>query len=550
MQTLLKQCFRSFAVQDPDRLTRPGEEGPARRLTSSKSLWFVGIFLFWWGLTTFVYHHTYSNFLRAESGWYLFISQSTPVVQDNFVKDLLTKSFKGHYTPLAFLSEFVTAKLVGTHGGFWKWRQISFLALVATAQFLFLHLSATAFQLSRFKASFLAAAITALLIFQPQMRDFISWPFMIFQLLWMLTSVVALISLVQMTRFPAEAIWPWLTAAAGYASLHFLGLGIATVAATAAGMAWIWWTVRRSKSSNASKIAVPLLSMVVIATLHAVIMVKSVRPDDMVTPPGWQPLSFLMSVLGFIPNFAFATLRSLFSTAEAKPESWQVIHDWPYGLAILFGFAFMLCLALLRYRREPTTRNQARLVFHIFTSVSFLTMIALISLRVWRIPSPNGFGDYLAGSRYLIPGSFALAGLTAELLCLVDFMSVFASAFFSLGLGVCVILGNFQFAANIRPKSQPRAMISHENVWRSIVSMARECQSADLAIPNIPLGELTQEFHDWDLKLFEPLLRADLRTPPETTIQIEPWQGFVNGSPDIYSRKVPSLAKVRKQLNL
>jgi hypothetical protein len=535
---------------DPDLLMRSGGGQRARSLTSSKSLWCVAIFLFSWGLTTFVYHHTYSNFLRAESGWYLFLSHSTPVVQENFVKVLLAKSYKGHYAPLAFLSEFVTAKVVGTHAGFWKWRQISVLALVATAQFLLLRLSAAAFQLSSFKAGFSAGAITAVLIFQPLMREFISWPFMIFQLLWMLLSVMALISLVQMARFPSESIWPWLAAAASYASLHCIGLGIATVAATAAAMAGIKWTLRLSKPSEAAKVVVPLLSMAVLATIHAAIMVKSVWPGDTVARPGWEPLSFVTSALGFTANFAIATLRGLFSTGQATPEAWQTIHDWPYGLAILLGFGCLLCLAFFRCLREPRTRNQVRLVLHLFTSVSFLTMVALISFRVWREPSPNGFGDYLFGSRYLIPGSFALAGSMAELLCLVAFTPVFPSALLSLGLGACAILGNFQFAANIRPKLQPTAMISHEQAWRSIVTMARECQDAGLAIPNIPLGELTQEFHDWDLKLFEPLLRADLKTPPETTLQIEPWPGFANASPEDYSRKVPSLAEVRKQLKL
>jgi len=510
----------------------------------------IGIFLLWLLLTAFVYHRTQSNFLRAESGWYLFVSQSTPVVQDNFVRDLLTKSFKGHYAPLAFLSEFATAKVVGTHGGFWKGRQIVVLALVATALFLFVRLSADAFQLSRLKAGLSAAALTAILIFQPQMRDFISWPFMILQLLWMLTSVLALMGLVQMARFPSEAIWPWLAAAAGYASLHFLGLGIATVAATAAGMAGIWWTLRRSDSSNARKIVVPLLSMIAIATLHAVVMVKSVRPDDMVTPPGWQPLAFLMSSLGFIPNFAFATLRSLFSTGPATPEAWQTMHDWPYGLAILLGFGFLLGLAFRRCRREPTARNRARLVLHTFAAVSFLTMIALISFRVWREPSPHGFGDYLAGPRYLIPSSFALAGIIAELLLLVALTPVFLSAFLNLGLGVCAILGNFQFAVSIKPRLDPKSTISHKSAWRSIVAMARESQNAGLAIPNVPLGALTQEFHDWDLKLFEPLLRSDLKLPRETTLQMEPWANFAAGSPDNYSREVPSLVQVRKQLKL
>ena len=93
-------------------------------------------------------------------------------------------------------------------------------------------------------------------------------------------------------------------------------------------------------------------------------------------------------------------------------------------------------------------------------------------------------------------------------------------------------------------------MISHERTWQSIVAMARECRSADLAIPDVPLGALTQEFYDWDLKLFEPLLRADLNLPEGTSMNIAPWTAFAGESPNEYRRQVPSLAEVKKRLQL
>src|ERR1700730_5391881 len=124
-------------------------EGSASEPRSSRILAFVGIFLLWWILTALVYRHTQSNFLRAESGWYLFLSHSAPNVQHAFEKELLTKSFTGHYAPFAFLAEFATAKLIGTHAGFWKWRQITILALLATMLFLLARNSGYALGLSR-----------------------------------------------------------------------------------------------------------------------------------------------------------------------------------------------------------------------------------------------------------------------------------------------------------------------------------------------------------------------------------------------------------------
>ena len=173
-------------------------------------------------------------------------------------------------------------------------------------------------------------------------------------------------------------------------------------------------------------------------------------------------------------------------------------------------------------------------------------MIALISVREWREPSPQGFVDYLAGPRYLIPSTFALAGVMVELLFLFASAPVFLNAILSVGLAVCAVIGNLQYAANVYPKVKPRSMISHASAWQAVVAMARECRRADLPIPNVPLGALTQEFYDWDLKRFEPLLRADLKALPGTNLQFVAW----NEVPNEYYRDVPALVEVQKKLQL
>jgi hypothetical protein len=527
----------------------PSAEREERALQprSSTILAFVGIFLLWWILTTLVYQHTQSNFLRAESGWYLFLSQSTPAIQHGFEKDALTKSFYGHYTPLAFLAEFATAKLIGTHAAFWKWRQITVLALLATILFLFARTSGYALQISRPIANLSAAGLTAILIFQPQLRDFIAWPFMILQLFWLLFTVMALLSLVQMARRPAEILWPWLATGSAYASLHCLGLGIATVTATAAALSGIWLGTRHRPTPTLPKKSVPLFCMIAIASLHAIFMLKFARPVEAIAPSsGPDPASFLVAALSFIPNYLFATLRNLFSTGELPPSAWQSTLDWPYGLAILLVLGFLVSSAFFRALREPSERNRARFCLQTFASVSFLMMIALISIREWREPSLQGFEGYLTGSRYLIPSTFALAGVMADLLFLFASAPIFLNAIMNVGLMVCAVTGNLQYAANVYPKLKPRSMISHASAWQAVVAMARECQSADLAIPNVPLGALTQEFYDWDLKRFEPLLRADLKTPPGTSLQFVAW----NEVPNEYYRDVPALVRVQKKLLL
>jgi hypothetical protein len=137
-----------------------------------------------------------------------------------------------------------------------------------------------------------------------------------------------------------------------------------------------------------------------------------------------------------------------------------------------------------------------------------------------------------------------------ELFLVIGSLPVIPNVILNCTLGVGAIAGHLHFAAHTYPKAAPAAAISHDRAWRSIVATARQCQQAGLAVPNIPLGQLTQEFADWDLKLFEPLLRSDLKASPETKLGFAPWSDFANGSPEEYSRKVPALAEVRKRLNL
>ena len=445
---------------------------------------------------------------------------------------------------------FRSAKLASANGAFWKWRQITVLALLATALFQCARAGGTAFGLTKVQASCSAAALTALLVFQVQMREFIAWPIMVMQLLWLLFSVLALLSLVRMTQSPAETKWPWLAAAAAYLSLHFLGLGIATVTATAAAMTGLWLARRRAAILPGIRIAKPLLSLLGIAALHAIAMQSFMRALPITSSHEWKLGAFLTEALGYIPNLLFAGLRSLLSTTHSGPGAGQIGQDWPYGVAILLGFALLVSAAFFRAVKEPNLRNENRFLLHSFASTLFVTIVALVSIRQWMEPAPNGFADYLGGSRYLIPVSFALVGIVTEMFLLVAWLPVLPGVVLNLTVGACAVAAHLHFAVHTYPKVAGGAMISHERAWHSIVAMARECQNAGLATPNVPLGQLTQEFADWDLKLFEPLLRSDLKLPPETKLELIPWSDVTNAPVDNYSRQVPSLAKVRKRLNL
>src|SRR5436190_3191172 len=82
-----------------------------------------------------VYRRVPIAFLRAESGWFLCLSHSDEATQRAMVRRFFTESYAGHYTPLAFFSEFQTAQIVGASRTFWKWRQLLAVSAVGAALF-------------------------------------------------------------------------------------------------------------------------------------------------------------------------------------------------------------------------------------------------------------------------------------------------------------------------------------------------------------------------------------------------------------------------------
>src|SRR4051794_19067872 len=229
----------------------------------------LAIFLLWWVLTAIVYSKVESNFLRAESGWYLFMSKSSPAWQKDFLGILATRTFIGHYTPIAFITEFETAKLAGATPAFWKWRQITVAALLATVLFSLVKNSCRVCSLTPGKSVATAIAATALLVFQPYMTDFIAWPFMVMQLVWLGLTILALLCLIRIVERPTEARWPWLAVSAAYGSLNVLGLGLTTTAATAMVLSGLlFWEYRNDRSK---RLVVPLTVVLVLSAIHAVL---------------------------------------------------------------------------------------------------------------------------------------------------------------------------------------------------------------------------------------------------------------------------------------
>lgn len=521
---------------------------PARPLRESPIVKWLAIFLLWLALTAMVYSKVESNFLRAESGWYLFLSKSPPAWQRNFLESLATMTFSGHYAPIALSAEFETAKVVGATPAFWKWRQITMAALLATVLYNLVNDSCRLCSLSPGKGIATAIAATALLVFQPYMTDFIAWPFMILQLLWLLLMTLALLSLIRIVERPTKARWPWLAVGAAYGSLNVLGIGLTTVAATTVVLGGLlFWEYRSNRSK---RLAIPLAVLLVVSAFHAWLMLALPHAETMSVHERLP--HFLSSAFGFVPSFGVAALRALFSSHLVSIDGFQRSPDRPYGLAFVAIAVASVVAIFLRTLRNPqsTPAQRGTFVLAAFAAVSFIALVGLISLRELTHPSAHGFGDYFVGSRYLIPAQFALLGFVILLFVRVNAVPFLVSLLVNFLLLFSAIAGNAQFMKNVYPRVEPKSVISHARAWQSIVTMAKQCQKAGLAIPNAPLGVLTQEFSDWDLKRFEPLLRSELNVTTEAPLQFIPWDQVSKEPPAEYAKNVPALREVKESLTL
>src|SRR5437764_11508651 len=171
--------------------------------------------------------------LRAESGFSQMIAHSPPETQANFLRSFWTTSSHGHYTPLAFSAEFFFTKWAGMRGSWWRNRQLALGVWVTMALFLFVRAAPLiAEKRTPVVGWAVAGGATMLIIEQPVMREFLRWPFHVFQLVWMLLALglAAAFARLPAARNKDKAIY--IIAVCAYASMHVLGLGLALVFAT------------------------------------------------------------------------------------------------------------------------------------------------------------------------------------------------------------------------------------------------------------------------------------------------------------------------------
>jgi hypothetical protein len=504
-------------------------------------------FAIWFLLLAVCYRNTKSAFLRAESGWYEFLSHSEQ--RRHFLIYLLSYSYHGHYTPLAFAAEFELTRLVGPQELFWKWRQITMLSLLATTISVFASRLARCSRISTVPAAALAGGITALFVFQPRMTELIAWPFLVMQLGWMLLTVAALAAVVQIAGDSKRLGWIWIAAACAYGSMHATGLGLATVGAT--GVAFLLLRssdYTKTRPLTRRHLAAALAIMFVLAAFHGACM--SWLPNADLPVPIHQRIA-IKPVLGFVWMFLISVFRSLIGANPATADSVTLLSSqWLFGSAFLIASAFMLITSIQIIRHSSRAEQRIALLLHVFSITAFIGVLLMIIARQLREGSESQFGGFLMGARYLVPVSFALLGSIVSIaLSTARRAPPWVSATLLIGIGITAYDANQQYAVVLRTVD-PRTTVSHARAWSLLVETAREARAAGLSVPNVPMAALTTEFSTWDLELFEPLLAHELRLPPGEKIAFASWDVFATGIPEEYAVSVPSLRPLVELLNL
>ena len=525
----------------------PHREGAVRRA--------LIVFLLSFVLIAAVYRRTPMNFLRAESGWFLFHAYSTPEIQQHFQKGFFLASYGGHYAPLAFRAEFETAKIAGTNESIWKWRQILALTLISAALVGTLYAIGGAFQLPTLTRWMMAVAVTAGSVYRPEMMDFISWPFMIFQLVFVGLLILALYSVIRAITTPDLTRWWWIAALAAYGSMHVSGLGLIAVVAVAVVFAGILLVAARCPSTiyhpHLKVIASALITMLCLAVVHGWAMLHLLPAQQSLVVSGG---SFLKLLLGFTANLGMAALRTFVGTTISDPDVRALASSWPYGLLVIAGGLLLLRWSLGKSLKEPTLENVMRFTLHAFSVSAFFALIGLSAVRHFQISSLDATAIYLAlitsVPRYVFPLHFiVIASAVAVLVQLARRVPKFSSAVFC-AMALAAFAAQVDYRSNTFPYVAPSARISHSSAWGLIVATVRECRAAQLPVPNVPMGSLTREFSDWDPRMFEPLLRRQLGLRPEEQIEMITWEQYLQGGRDRYRNRVPSLQLLEQKLYL
>ena len=398
-----------------ERTATPVAPGP-RRVFLSTAKWLLLFLAALAGLYA-VYGGVNITFFRAENGGYeRVVSQGWPVIRAQLFKDLVT-SHGGHYTPLFFWFELGSTVLCGTSALCWRLRQLTILALLLLALCSFFGQAASRYLSARTRW-LLALGLSAPVVLSPRIIGFVGWPIESGQLLWALFTVLSLGWLSKVAFEMTDRDLPlrplWISLAFGYASMHMLGLGLATMAGWFAAYAVLLLTAWQRGLPKPLWRATLLPGAVgaLLTTVHAVLMKRLIAapaPGLAPVPPAPPLPHFMAEALGYTIHLLVSCLRALWSPdALTPPVNGQLDVEWPYGLATLLLLVVGGLWAWRHYRARPTPPALCGLCWYSFSLVALFFYLLLTFTRVYR--SGGGWIIYLLGDRYLWPPAILLLG--------------------------------------------------------------------------------------------------------------------------------------------
>jgi hypothetical protein len=418
------------------------------------------------------------------------------------------------------------------------------LSILATCLFAIVYSAAGKERVSDLRAIAIAIGTTALFVFQPLMREFIAWPRLVLHLECLIFSALSLFSLIQWIKEPLARKWVWLAAIFAYSSMHCYGGGFATVLGLIAVFGIFLVASFSGQLQQFLPVRRTLLTVFAITLLfaggHAACM-HFLRASPLI------PTNFIHvdgpTVLGFIGLAFLSALHALISFNPPDAFSHLVAGLWPWGV-FLIAAAMLFLIALARsYRQKPTVDCLTQFALHAFSIVAFCAYILQLAARDVTEPGATtiDFHNFLLGARYLLPANFMLFGSFAAIAMTFARRSGRLAAISFLLIGLAAFITTKQGLSTYQSFS-PGNAISHGNAWRALVSLARESRSANLPVPNIPMQRVTD--FDWDLKLYEPLLRYSLHLSAEDKIEFEPWEKMRGAELEKYEAVAPSLRHV------
>lgn len=400
------------------------------------------------------------QFLRAESGLLLQIAHS-PNWLNEFSR-YVTRAYAGHFIPVAFSLELLQTRLFGPNETLWAMRQSIALALLITAA---TYNSVTLYGITHPGAStsskrIVAIAIASCFAFNPFVIEMLSWPFMWFQFVCLTGMAVSLCFLLAFIKEPSHGRAFGVTLPA-YASIHFLGIGLAISASALATLFIASMCLRQSRK------AIP--AIVVGLVLTAIHSIPSVMDGGGAT----GPIRVVDSIARYFTLFIeqpIAAVRATFATPWLPFPALSVIKTQ----SVLGAGVFVVVGACLsqKWSRAFLSKDQASIASASALTFAFLAFCAICLLSVARLRAETDNAALVAfviGGRYLIFPIFC-AFLAAPVIIQPKTSARILAPIVTVVFAISAVV----FVRDVVPNLWPDRTLSHREMWHRMSSNPNE----------------------------------------------------------------------------